>query len=80
MDDVKKARAIPGSVGAAKWMSAALVQGEVCYTTYARMGLDRVGTDLNGKERVIKFGSREYDLKTSPATDPADSSQTGGGN
>ncbi len=58
MDDVRKAQAIPNSIGATKWITAALAQGEMCETHYALMGLDRVEKDESGVERLIKFGSK----------------------
>jgi hypothetical protein len=57
MDDVRAAQAIPGSIGAAKWMTAALLQGYMCNTNYATLGFDRMETDSNGVTKLVKFGS-----------------------
>ncbi len=59
--DVRKAQATPGSIGAAQWMSAPLAKNELCYTSYATLGLDRVETGSDGAERLIKFGSKKSD-------------------
>lgn len=60
MDDVRKAEAIPGSIGAGRGMSASLTQGEICGSRYLMPGLDRIGKDLDGNPKIIKYGTREY--------------------
>lgn len=60
MDDVRKAEAIEGSIGAGRGMSGSLTQGEMCSSLYLMPGLDRIGKDLNGNPKIIKFGTREY--------------------
>ncbi|MBN8540276.1 MAG: hypothetical protein J0L82_07815 [Deltaproteobacteria bacterium] len=60
MDDVRKAEAIPGSIGAGRGMSGSLTQGEMCASQYLMPGLDRIGEDLNGNPKIIKYGTREY--------------------
>jgi hypothetical protein len=75
MEDVRKAEAIPGSIGAGRAMSASLTQGEMCGSLYLMPGLDRIGKDLNGKPKIIKYGTREYsqpdqsDTLSSPRAD-----------
>ncbi len=56
MDDVRQAQAIPGSIGAAKWITAALAQGYMCNTNYATMGLVQITKDENGNVRILKYG------------------------
>lgn len=60
MDDVRKAEAIEGSIGAGRGMSGSLTQGDMCSSLYLMPGLDRIGKDLNGNPKIIKFGTREY--------------------
>lgn len=70
MDDVRKAQAIPNSIGATKWITAALLQGYMCETNYALMGLDRIENDENGKEVLVKFGSKKpVEIKSTVETD-----------
>lgn len=57
MDDVREAKAIPNSIGASKFITAALAQGRMCETHYSLLGLDRVETDSTGKTVLLKFGS-----------------------
>lgn len=60
MEDVRKAEAIPGSIGAGRGMSGSLSQGDICASHYLMPGLDRIGKDLNGNPKIIKYGTREY--------------------
>lgn len=60
MDDVRQAEAIPGSIGAGRGISGTLIQGEVCSSRYLMPGLDRIGKDLNGNPKIVKFGTRQY--------------------
>ncbi len=59
MDDVRAAQAIPNSIGATKWITAALLQGYMCNTHYALMGLDQISKDENGNTKIIKFGNKD---------------------
>ena len=58
MDDVRQAQAIPGSIGAAKWITAALLQGYMCSTNYVTIGLDQIEKDENGNVRILKYGDQ----------------------
>jgi hypothetical protein len=60
MDDVRKAELIPGSIGAGRGWGGSLTQGDMCSSLYLMPGLDRIGKDLNGNPKIIKFGTREY--------------------
>lgn len=60
MDDVRKAELIPGSIGAGRGMSGSLTQGDMCASQYLMPGLDRIGKDINGNPKIIKYGTREY--------------------
>lgn len=75
MDDVREAQAIPGSIGAAKWMTGALLQGNMCNTNYATLGLDRIEKDANGSSVLVKYGTQK------PATpvSTSDASRFGNG-
>ena len=59
MDDVREAQSIPGSIGAAKWMTGALLQGNMCNTNYATLGLDRIEKDANGNSVLVKYGTEK---------------------
>ncbi len=60
MEDVRKAEALPASIGAGRGLSGSLSQGTMCSSMYLMPGLDRIGKDLNGNPKIIKFGTREY--------------------
>ncbi|CAN5698273.1 hypothetical protein BH10BDE1_BH10BDE1_01940 [soil metagenome] len=59
MTDVREAQSIPGSIGAAKWMTGALLQGNMCNTNYATLGLDRIEKDANGNSVLVKYGKEK---------------------
>lgn len=69
MEEVRQAEAIPGSLGAGRSLSAALLQGVMCSSIYAMPGLDKKVRDADGKERIVKYGTREHDLITRGVSD-----------
>ncbi|HRK07218.1 MAG TPA: hypothetical protein PLZ57_05575 [Pseudobdellovibrionaceae bacterium] len=58
-EDLREAESKPRSIGGGISLSAALLQGVMCYTTYAVPGLDRIKTFPSGATQLIKFGSSD---------------------
>lgn len=59
LEEVRRAEAIPGSLGAGRSVTGSLLQGEICASIYAMPGLDKTVRESDGKERLVKFGTRE---------------------